>query len=43
MTWTLQNSFPVKVTGTDLKSQGNEVAVESIEIAFETMTVTAPA
>jgi phage tail-like protein len=40
MTWTLQNSFPVKVSGTDLKSQGNEVAIESIEIAYETITVT---
>jgi hypothetical protein len=29
------------VTGTDLKSQGNEVAVESIDIAFETLTVKA--
>ncbi len=39
--WTLNNAFPVKVTGTDLKSDGNEVAVESIEIAYETMTVSA--
>lgn len=37
--WTLNNAFPVKLTGTDLKSDGNEVAVESIEVAFETMTV----
>ena len=41
MTWTLNNAFPIKVTGTDLKSQGNEVAVESIDIAFETLTVKA--
>lgn len=39
MTWTLNNAFPIKVTGTDLKSQGNEVAVESIDIAYETLTV----
>ncbi len=39
MIWTLNNAFPVKLTGTDLKSDGNEVAVESIEMAFETMTV----
>lgn len=39
MSWTLNNAFPVKLTGTDLKSDGNEVAVESIEIAYETMTV----
>jgi phage tail-like protein len=41
MTWTLNNAFPTKITGTDLKSQGNEVAVESIDIAFETLTVKA--
>lgn len=39
MTWTLNNAFPVKITGTDLKSEANEVAVESIEIAYETMVV----
>ena len=37
--WTLNNAFPTKVTGTDLKSDGNEVAVESVEVAFETMDV----
>lgn len=39
MTWTLVNAFPTKVTGTDLKSEGNEVAIESIEIAHEGLTV----
>jgi len=42
MVWTLNNAWPTKITGTDLKSDGNEVAVESIEIAFETLTVAAP-
>ncbi len=42
MVWTLNNAFPTKVTGTDLKSEGNEVAVESIEIAYETLVVTTP-
>lgn len=37
--WTLNNAWPTKVTGTDLKSDGNEVAVESVEVAFETMAV----
>jgi len=41
MTWTLGNAWPTKITGTDLKSEGNEVAVESIEIAFETLEVKA--
>jgi len=40
--WTLGNAFPVKITGTDLKSDGNEVAVETLELAYETLTVTAP-
>lgn len=41
MTWTLNNAWPTKLTGTDLKSEGNEVAVESIEIAYETLNVAA--
>jgi phage tail-like protein len=40
-TWTLNNAWPTKITGTDLKSEGNEVAVESIEIAYQTLTVAA--
>ncbi|MDR6852884.1 phage tail-like protein [Sphingomonas sp. BE123] len=39
MMWTLNNAFPTKLSGTDLKSDGNEVAVESIEIAYETLKV----
>ncbi len=42
MTWTLNNAWPTKVTGTDLKSEGNEVAIESVDIAFETMVNSAP-
>jgi len=37
--WTLNNAWPSKLTGTDMKSEGNEVAVEALEIAFETMTI----
>jgi phage tail-like protein len=40
MVWTLSNAWPTKITGTDLKSEGNEVAVESVEIAYEGLTVT---
>jgi phage tail-like protein len=43
ISWTLNNAFPTKVTGTDLKSTGNEVAVESIELAFETLDIKAVA
>jgi phage tail-like protein len=42
MVWTLNNAWPTKVTGTDLKSEGNEVAVESVEIAYETLIISAP-
>ena len=41
MTWTLTNAFPTKMTSTDLKSDGNEVAIESLEIAYETLTIKA--
>ncbi|GAB2526392.1 phage tail protein [Spirosoma aerophilum] len=37
MVWTLTNAFPVKISGTDLKSDGNEIAIESVEIAYETL------
>jgi phage tail-like protein len=39
MVWTLVNAWPTKITGTDLKSTGNEVAVETIEIAHEGLTI----
>lgn len=41
MTWTLTNAFPTKMTSTDLKSDGNEVAIETLEIAYETLAVKA--
>ncbi len=37
MTWKIHNAFPVKVEGPGLKASGNEVAIESIEIAHEGM------
>lgn len=39
MVWRLKNAFPVKVTGADLKAGGNEVAIETIEIAHEGITI----
>jgi phage tail-like protein len=41
-TWTLGNARPTKITGPDLKSEGNEVAIESVELTYETLTVAAP-
>ena len=39
MVWTLNNAWPTKNTGTGRKSKGSEVAVESVETAFETQVV----
>ena len=39
MVWTLANAWPTKITGTDLKAEGNEVAIETIEIAHEGLTI----
>jgi phage tail-like protein len=35
MVWKVVNAFPVKVEGPQLKASGNEVAIESIELAHE--------
>lgn len=39
MVWTLTNAWPTKIQATDMKSDGNEVAVESIEIAHEGIVI----
>lgn len=39
MIWTLTNAWPTKITGTDMKSDDNSVAIESIEIAHEGLTI----
>lgn len=39
MVWKLSNAWPNKITGTDLKSDGNEVAVETMEITHEGLTI----
>lgn len=38
MSWTLKNAFPCKITVTDMKSDANEIAVESMEVAHEGLT-----
>lgn len=42
MQWTLFNAWPTKITSTDLKSDGNEVAVDTLEIAHEKLTINNP-
>ncbi len=39
MTLTLQNAWPTKITGTDLKTGHNEIAVASIELGHEGITI----
>lgn len=39
MSWTLLNAFPSKITVTDMKSDANEVAVETMELAHEGLTI----
>jgi phage tail-like protein len=42
MVWTLNNAWPTKIAATDLKADGNDVAIESLEIAYETIDLSAP-
>ena len=35
MIWKIKNAFPTKVQATDLKADGNEVAIETLELAHE--------
>ena len=39
MIWTLANAWPTRIAATDLKTDGNEVAVETLEIAHEGLTI----
>lgn len=37
--WKVKNAWPTKITPTDLKADGNDVAIESLEIAHEGITI----
>ena len=39
MQWTLINAWPTKITSTDLKSDGNEIAIDTLEIAHEQLII----
>lgn len=39
MVWKLTNAWPTKVTGVSLKSDGNEVAVEQLDMAHEGLVI----
>jgi phage tail-like protein len=40
VTWTLNNAWPTKIASTDMKSDGLEVAVETLELACDTIAMT---
>lgn len=37
--WKVKNAWPTKITPTDLKADGNEVAIETLELAHEGLTI----
>lgn len=39
MTWRVKNAWPAKIAGTDLKADGNEVAVNTLELAHEGISI----
>lgn len=39
LSWKAKNAFPIKVQASDLKSDGNEVAIETIELAHEGLNI----
>jgi phage tail-like protein len=39
LTWRAKNSFPIKLQASDLKSDGNEVAIETLELAHEGLSL----
>ncbi|QCX00958.1 phage tail protein [Aggregatimonas sangjinii] len=39
MTWGIKNAFPIKVQASDFKADGNEIAVETLELAHEGLKI----
>lgn len=39
MTWTLQNAWPTKIQVSDMQSDSNEIAIETIELAHEGLII----
>ncbi|HEY4112017.1 phage tail protein [Puia sp.] len=40
ITWSLANAWPTKIQATDLKADANEVAIETMELVHEGLTIT---
>jgi phage tail-like protein len=39
MVWKIKNAWPAKIASTDLKADGNEIAIESIELAHDGLSI----
>ncbi len=39
LSWKAKNTFPIKVQASDLKADGNEVAIETVELAHEGLSL----
>ena len=39
MVWKVKNAWPTKINSTDLKADGNEVAIEAMEVAHEGLSI----
>jgi phage tail-like protein len=39
LTWKAKNTFPIKLQSSDLKADGNEVAIETLELAHEGLSL----
>jgi phage tail-like protein len=39
MVWKVKNAWPTKITSTDLKADGNEPAIETIEVVHEGLSI----
>lgn len=37
--WQVKDAWPAKITSTDLKADGNEIAIEKIELAHQGITI----
>ena len=37
--WKIKNAWPAKIGSTDLKADGNEIAIESIELAHDGLSI----
>ena len=37
--WKVKKAWPIKVQSTDLKADGNEIAIETLELAHEGLTI----